>query len=308
MIFSLSIDVGRVAKIGAAIVIGAVVLKQAAHMVADWRRSAISRARRAAQQRDVVYLHVFPRLVSDNLHNSAPCLKVESFLRMYKVPYEVLYGMNNADSPTERLPFIELNGVAVAESAFIIEHVAAHFKLDIKPASSEAAGKTTMLRRLTEDSLRLHYYRHLMVDNWRKLVPTYAKLTGLPVCVMSLIYTKTMRPRLIATLNLHGQGDLTDAQYHAEFLADVKAIESQLTTQKFAVSDEKPTVADCSVFAWLQNVVWCARQGIACPAVDYAAHSSVINAYLGRMEGLLYPDKSELLSEASRKLKSQRFN
>jgi glutathione S-transferase len=83
------------------------------------------------------------------------------------------------------------------------------------------------------------------------------------------------RDNVIKTLNEQGTGDLTDAQYHEEFLADFTAAETLLERADFAVGD-RYTHYDASVFAFLYITRGLAR---ALQALD-AARLEVVPAYL----------------------------
>lgn len=70
------------------------------------------------------------------------CLKVETFLRVNKIRYEVCYYLSkpiifqNNFTTTARskyglMPFIELNGEQIADSQLIIETLKEHFKIKV---------------------------------------------------------------------------------------------------------------------------------------------------------------------------------
>ena len=77
-----------------------------------------------------VVLHQFPRSMFVNvIMGSAPCLKLETFLRMTKIPFESEYGMTF--SKKGKLPWIEFNGQAIADSNFCTWFLEKEFQVDV---------------------------------------------------------------------------------------------------------------------------------------------------------------------------------
>ena len=76
----------------------------------------------------MVILHQFPptNLVASG---SPPCLKLEVFLRMTKIPYENEYGFEF--SKKGKMPWIEFNGQEIADSNFCIQFLKREFKVDV---------------------------------------------------------------------------------------------------------------------------------------------------------------------------------
>ena len=75
-----------------------------------------------------VLLHHFPP--SDlAVSGSPPCLKLETFLRKTKIPYENEYGMKF--SKKGKMPWIEFNGQEVADSNFCIRFLMKEFRVDV---------------------------------------------------------------------------------------------------------------------------------------------------------------------------------
>ena len=60
---------------------------------------------------------------------SPPCLKLETFLRMAKIPYENDYRLKF--SKKGKMPWIEFNGEEIADSNFCIQFLNKEFKVDI---------------------------------------------------------------------------------------------------------------------------------------------------------------------------------
>ena len=57
------------------------------------------------------------------------CLKLETFLRMTKIPYENEYGMKF--SKKGKVPWIEFNGQEIADSNFCIRFLMKEFRVDL---------------------------------------------------------------------------------------------------------------------------------------------------------------------------------
>ena len=99
----------------------------------------------------VVYLHQYPR--STNGPNTSPfCLKLELFLRMTKLPYEVIESCEGG--PKGKVPFIEMDGQTVADSDFIVDFLTKKFglTLDDKLDATQAATAHAVQQMVEENT------------------------------------------------------------------------------------------------------------------------------------------------------------
>merc|ERR1719443_2780715 len=106
--------------------------------------SAPAAAPAVIQKRDVVYLHAFPS--TPHVYNISPfAIKVESFLRLHKIPYEMVY--TSKFGSKGQIPYVMLNDEEVCDSNVIIPKLKQHFKIDCDAhltAEQRAVGHTTM--------------------------------------------------------------------------------------------------------------------------------------------------------------------
>ena len=71
-------------------------------------------------KKDIVYLVQFP--ISPTMRTISPfALKLETYLRLKKVPYECVYSFKF--SKKGQIPYIELNGEQIADSNIIIQEL-----------------------------------------------------------------------------------------------------------------------------------------------------------------------------------------
>src|SRR5690348_4249172 len=71
--------------------------------------------------RPAIKLFQFPRMFA--IPNLSPfCCKLETWLRMARIPYEVTTA-DPRGAPKGKLPFIEEAGVRIADTSLIIEHL-----------------------------------------------------------------------------------------------------------------------------------------------------------------------------------------
>ena len=102
-------------------------------------------------RKGVVLLHQMPpngRVLSV----SPPCLKLETYLRMCRIPYESEYGFRM--SSKGKVPWIELNEKSVTDSNFIVRFLNDEFHVnpDVHLSAEEKAVAHTMLVTLEENT------------------------------------------------------------------------------------------------------------------------------------------------------------
>eukprot|EP00804_Cyclotella_cryptica_P030234 CCRYP_017097-RA/>CCRYP_017097-RA protein AED:0.41 eAED:0.41 QI:0/-1/0/1/-1/1/1/0/315 len=117
---------------------------------------------------DKVYLFTFPR--AHHVHNISPfSLKLETFLRIHNIPYEVISTFQF--SPKGQIPYIRLNskedGTLIADSNFIIKFLSKKLGIDKTEehflSSEEMAVAHAFTRMIEEHTTQIgFYYRYAL--------------------------------------------------------------------------------------------------------------------------------------------------
>jgi glutathione S-transferase len=181
------------------------------------------------------------------------CIKLESYLRMTGLPYQV----KPADlrkAPKGKVPFVEIDGKLLGDSQFIIEHLKRTYgdPLDANLTPEQVAIGHTV-RRMLEESTYWHivYMRWVDESGWRAYLPVLE--TMLPT-VVGNIMLPVLRRKMIKVL--HGQGtgrhSLEEVQTLAK--ADISALATLLGNKPFLLGDN-PTSFDATVYAFLVGII-----------------------------------------------------
>ena len=143
------------------------------------RRSAASSPEAVAASA-VIKLYQFPPVFGRNV--SPFTLKLETWLKLAGLPYQVVAMRNPGQGPKGKLPFIEDDdGSFIADSSLIIEHLSRSRGIDLDAALGPVErAQALALQRLFEDHLYfvLVWSRWLDPEGWRSFGP--ALFHGIP--------------------------------------------------------------------------------------------------------------------------------
>jgi glutathione S-transferase len=133
-----------------------------------------------------VKLFQFPRLFA--VPNLSPfCCKLETWLRIARVPYEVVDTPDPRKAPKGKLPFIEDGGVRIADTSIIVDHLKKTRGVD-PDAGLDASQRALAL--LVQRTLEEHYafilaYTHLVRDEG--LRHTNVRFDAVPAVMRPLV-------------------------------------------------------------------------------------------------------------------------
>jgi glutathione S-transferase len=242
-----------------------------------------------------IKLFVFPPMFE--IPNLSPfCCKLETWLRIAQVPYQVVELRDPRSAPRKKLPFIEENGVRIADSSVIIDHLSRTREIDLD-ANLTPAQRTTSLfvKRTLED----HYafavaYTHLLSDAGAK--HTRSPFDALPSLLRPLIERVVQKS---VKRVLWNQGILRAPHdgIIASAMDDWRAVVDVMSAEAFFFG-EQVTNLDATVFGMLAPTV---LTPIDTPIRAFLRSQPKVLQYAERMRSRYFPE----LAPAQRKLEPE---
>ena len=235
-----------------------------------------------------VILHQFPPS-KDVPSPSLFCLKVETFLRLHKIPYENHYGAKPGKKG--KLPWIEYQGDKIADSGFIFDYLNNKFELNI---DNEFTDEQKALGSVICCAVQEKLYFALMYNRW---IVNYQELKKIQKQQQSgltfAISLKMQQNKIVKHLDGQGMGRHNKDEVYQMAHNDIKAISTLLGDKEFILGD-KPSSYDCAVFALFAQCIW---NGIdeSLASNFIKENASNIIAYCERMKALCWHDWSDMI-------------
>lgn len=231
-----------------------------------------------------IKLFQFPRMFG--IPNLSPfCCKLETWLRIAGIPYEVVDTLDPRKAPKGRLPFIEDDGVRIADSSFIIDHLVATRGVD-PDAHLDASQRTLAL--LVQRTLEEHYapvlaYTHLVRDEGVR--HTRARFAPLPAIIRPLV-ASTVRRAIQKRLWDRGLLRHTHDEIVADAIRDWKAVLAAMSDGPFFFGAQ-PSTIDAVVFGVLATSI---LTPIESPIRDFLRAQPRLVDYAERVRARFFPD------------------
>ncbi|GAB1608546.1 failed axon connections homolog [Argonauta hians] len=242
------------------------------YMIRRWKR-------KKSYPKDTIIVHLFPR-TSKSPNLSPFAVKLETYLRMAKLPYQVEY--TREMSPKHKSPWISYNNEVIGDSQFIIEYLNARFDINLNAAlSDEEKAIARAMLKMTEESL----YWTAVLSRWvfSSSNPFHWMNFRMPFFIFWGIRSE-MKKQTYA----QGYGRHTPDEVEHIAMADLQALSDFLGQKDFLMGKE-PCEYDCAVF----GMVSCFRQ---MPNNSFFTKFLKENkfpnlkAYFNRMKDLYWPD------------------
>lgn len=231
-----------------------------------------------------IRLFQFPRMFA--IPNLSPfCCKLETWLRMAGLPYEIVDTPDPRKAPKGKLPFIEDAGVRIADTSRIIDHLmkTRGVDLDARLDAGRRAAALLVQRTLEEHYAFILAYTHLVhEEGWRH---TRTRFESVPALVRPLV-SSLVRRRIREILWKQGILRHSHEDIVESALRDWRAVLTLMSDQAYFFGDE-PTGIDAIVFGALATTV---LTPIESPIRDFLRSQPRCVAYAERMRTRFFPE------------------
>jgi glutathione S-transferase len=232
----------------------------------------------------LIKLFQFPRIF--NIPNISPfCCKLETWLRMTGIPYEVADTANPRQGPKGKVPSIEDAGQRIGDSSLIIEHLKKTRTVDPDAWLDERQRATSLLvqRTIEEHYAFVTLYTHFIrAEGWRE---TRVFFDRVPVFVRPLVIG-LLRRNMRSALRLQGTLRHSDEEIMAFAIADWAAILTTMSEGPY-FHGEQPATIDATLFGALATTVFSPVQS---PVRNYLRQQPKCMTYAERMMAKYFPE------------------
>jgi glutathione S-transferase len=208
-------------------------------------------------------------------------MKTEVQLKMSGLPYRRERGGPQA-APKGKIPFIDDDGVTVADSTFIRWHLETVHGVDLdRGLGAEQKALAWAVERMLED----HLYWAMLETRWLNDV-NFAKGPALFFAGAPDAVRDGVREKVRANLDGHGLGRHSQAEIARLAANSIAALATMLGDKAFVMGQE-PCGADATVFAMLAGIL---TPHFDTPLRDAALRHPNLIAYRDRMMERFYPE------------------
>ena len=231
-----------------------------------------------------IKLFQFPRRFG--VPNLSPfCCKLETWLRIAGIPYEVIDTPDPRKGPKGKVPFIEDAGERIADSSLIVDHLVRTRGVDPDRHLNAAQRATALLvqRTLEEHYAFITLYTHFIrSEGW--LHPR-ASFDSVPEIVRPLV-ASMVRARMRKILWTQGTLRHSEADIIEAALRDWRAVLAVMSDGPFFFG-EQPAGVDAIVFGALATTV---LTPIESPIRDFLRSQAECMDYTERMRTRFFPE------------------
>ncbi len=200
----------------------------------------------------MITLIQFPR-PSNSASFSPFCLKLETYFKIAKVPYENKLTVSTAKSKKKKMPMILDDGQLIEDSTFIIEHLKNKHGIDLdQHLTIEQKAISESFQWLCEKNLLdiVVWFRWTDEKNW----PKFREILfhGAPWLIKATV-ANSMAKSIKKTLYKSGIGRFTDEEKLQILNKNLSAISNYLGHKKYFFGDQVSTI-DTIIYSHLVQV------------------------------------------------------
>ncbi len=229
----------------------------------------------------MVVLYSYPQLFG--LPDNNPFgLKVDTFLRLAKIPYKHEHIVDTKNAPRGQLPYIVDGDKTVSESNEIIRYLTNRYQISLDADLSEAQKNIQFLVIRMLDS---HLYWVMSYSRWQddRFWPLFKteflkQVPDLPETVL-----ESAQKYNIEKYHYQGIGRYSKEQVYQSGIDDLKVINSLLADKDFFFGESVHTIDACC-YGYLANIFYF---DINTPIKDYILGQKKLSGYIHRIRTLL---------------------
>ncbi|MCY1282953.1 hypothetical protein D9M68_335920 [compost metagenome] len=225
----------------------------------------------------MITLFQFPP--SFGVPNISPfCLKVETFLRLTGLDYQIKVLANPGKGPKGKLPFITLGEEVIADSAIILRTLNERLALPLDQHLDAAGrGRSVAITRLCDEHLAplMVYFRWVDDEGWGQISAMFARL---PI-PLRWVAPGLVRGKVRKSLHAQGIGRHSREELLAFAREDLQALSDLLGAAPY-FGGVQPSSADAATYGVLANLILCSLQT---PVTRLAREFPSLVAYCERL-------------------------
>ncbi len=220
---------------------------------------------------------------------SPPCMKLETWLRMTGIAYEI-GPFDTSRAPKGKLPYFEVEGGLASDATLALDFLRARHRVDpdahLSPGDAAVA---LAFRRL----LKEHFYWVLVYTRWHadESYADYFPIIGqvLPPSAPAPARRHVLdglRSSLLDQLRQQGMGRHTPEEVHRLGIADLAAVSEVLGDKPYFCGADPATV-DATIYAAVSNLI---DVPVDSPVRDFALGRANLVAHARRMAERYFPE------------------
>eukprot|EP01114_Cavostelium_apophysatum_P023760 TRINITY_DN9056_c0_g1_i1.p1 TRINITY_DN9056_c0_g1~~TRINITY_DN9056_c0_g1_i1.p1 ORF type:complete len:291 (-),score=53.92 TRINITY_DN9056_c0_g1_i1:805-1638(-) len=195
-------------------------------------------------KKDIVYVYLFPPINGQQASSFGQ--KLTTFLKYAQIPHEIVKGEHFTKGPRGKLPFVELNGRIITDSALIIDKLSQHFDKDIDSdlTAHEKAISIAFIRMLEEHLYFVGvYYRWVNEGGWKQW-----KQISFPRGIVKLL-APFIRAGPRKVVHYQGIGRHTEENILKFARSDLQSCAELLGKDQFFFGKSKPHMLDLVLYS-----------------------------------------------------------
>lgn len=235
----------------------------------------------------MIDLYQFPPLF--DIPNLSPfCMKVEGFLRIADIPFQIIDCTNPRTAPKGKLPFIRDNGISIGDSELIMDYLESKldFKVDGHLDSQQRAMHHATIRMLDEHLYwALVYSRWIDDNNW----PTFKArmLAEVPPPISTFIGYR-LQKQIRRQLDAQGLGRHNREEIYGKATKDIAQLSTLLSDHTWFGGDYISKL-DLTVVGILANIL---IPELSSPLSDAVKIHGNLERYFVRAQRIIFPPES----------------